>query len=143
MKKLIPFMIPVVLLFAACSKKSTAPATGNSLIVGKWHYTADTVKTYSNGILASTSATAIPSDNYLQFNASGQGEAGADNGSSDVFSYNINGNILTRVNPGTPPVTRVATIEKLTANTLVLFFDYSSVIAGTTFRVTEIAYLTK
>jgi len=139
-------LVLLILAFAACRKDETDLPTKIDIkqsILGKWHYTADTVKMYTNGAITQTYPTGgVTSAYWVQYNSDGTGQSGID-GKTDVtkFTYSINNNILTVTNTGSSPEN--AKIKKLTSNRMILFYDDSSVSNGVTSRTTEVAYFSK
>lgn len=155
-RKLISLAL-VALSVAACKKSSQSPSTGSddalkANIVGKWHYTADTVMVYKNGTVIDNQPTGgVTSAYYEQFNSDGTGQSGETGDDSVVkFTYSINKNVIT-VNTAAyssngfnyPATVERATIRTATSNTLVLYYDDTETDGGDTYRTTEVAHLAK
>jgi hypothetical protein len=166
MKKIVlmAFMAMVAAtMFFACSKngidnsgaptKTQTDTISNASLVGKWYFTVDTVRVYTNSTLTSSTPSAYFNSDYLQFNSDGTGVQlrGA---ASTNFTFSANSKVLdmslakTGNSISTQDIkgidvsgstVRVATIEKLTATDLVLYFTATS---GNT-QTTETAYLSR
>jgi hypothetical protein len=164
MKKLL-FIAAAVLLFAACGKAGFSSDDGNITtttstvsIVGKWYYTLDTVRTYSNDTLKTTNVFNYHNTDYLQFNSDGTGVKQADTTTTN-FTYIIIGQTLTLHLPSAITVSSIhktqdtrtdvlagvnqsATIRQLTATNLALFFPKETT-TNSTETVSEAVYLSR
>jgi hypothetical protein len=95
------FVLTLAVTFYSCKKDSKTPVSPNAWIVGKWNYTADTIKEYNDGVLESVDSTGsidFSKPAYYLFNNHSTG--------NQVFAsytwtltYSISGNILTIKRP--------------------------------------------
>jgi hypothetical protein len=136
MKRLCIF-IPFILLVAACSKKSnTTPAKVINLnIVGRWTFTADTLKNFVNGVHQTNEDYIVPVtyNPYFEFNSNGMGSENFHDSVQDslYFSYTVKDSTITLNFPSQyadneqeSAATVPASIEKLNSTSLYIILKY-------------------
>jgi len=163
MNKRLLIIVLSVAIFVGCKNNKTNdpipkknPGTdtvrdAGKLIIGKWHYTADTVMKYVNRVLIQTDPTGgVTSAYYMQFNADSTGISSDGAGANAFFNYSISDNVITINTPlqtvGGIPVSatvKIATIKKIATNTMMLFFDDTEVDADVVNETTEAAYFSR
>jgi hypothetical protein len=143
------FLLPVAAMIG-CSKSNNSSPSSATSIVGKWSYSADTVKFYNNGTLDQTDTNGgVTSSDYFQFNANGTGEQ-VTSGGTTTFTYTASNGKLTLNAPAQtiggqpePASTEVATIKTLTSTDLFLYFDDTELNGGVTSETIESAHFKK
>jgi hypothetical protein len=156
MKKTYVLLIPLLALISCKIAPPIAPSETN-LLIGKWYYTQDTLRTYLNGVLQSSNNTGgmtFNRSNFTQFNADYTGATGNITGSVTTqvnFSYSMTANTVTFNTPSQPVAgytipasVATAAIKTLSATQLSLFYSNSSKDNnGNTILNTEAAYYNK
>jgi len=143
--KRIYFFIPIIILITACSKKNNTPAVKvvNLNVIGRWTFTADTLKNFVNGVHQPNEDYIVPVsyNPYLEFNSNGSGSENFHDPVQDslYFSYKVQDSVITVNYPSQftdneqeRADTIPATIEKLNRSTRYIIFKsyYSGVLNG-------------
>ena len=156
MKKPILVLLVILISFTflfSCKKSGiTTNTSTSSLIVGKWYYVFDTVKTATNGgplqlLIANSNYNHTE---YWQFNSDGTG-SNFYNSATRTFTYTIAGNIMTVNFPatvsGTTPVPASSenlTIRSVTSDKLALLsYEIQTISTTNTSTIYDAAYFTK
>jgi hypothetical protein len=150
MKRLLLILIAGVLFFG-CSKDNKTSGNTN-LLIGRWYAVKDTVNTYVNNTLASQTTFSYHTDaNYVQFNADGSGSQYISEVSpaySETFTYTQGANNQITLNypaqivngQQQPATSRTGTIKTLTESSLVVTFNTTQTINGSTQNSIEVQY---
>ncbi|MDB5159054.1 MAG: hypothetical protein JWR50_3761 [Mucilaginibacter sp.] len=161
-KRLLIIVLSVAIFVGCKSNKTTDPSPkpnqstdtvkdAAKLIIGKWHYTADTVKKYVNRVLTQTDPTGgVTSAYYMQFNADSTGVSSNGAGANAFFNYSISDNSIIINTPlqtvggiPVPASMETATIKKITTNAMMLFFDDEEIDDNVDYRTTRAAYFSR
>ncbi|WP_295719678.1 hypothetical protein [Mucilaginibacter sp.] len=156
MKKILPVLLLITILFSCKKNQGPQPATTNpnaTLLVGKWVYTQDTVKVYENGVVTGifTDGGGVKFDGtfFEQFDKNGGGLTQGPTDFASKYTYTIDGNIITAIHQKqviqgytTAAVTKTYTIKFISSSKMVLYNENFTP-PGATDKITEISYFIK
>lgn len=154
MKKLLPIALLIYscTIFIGCKKDAVSLKSDNAAIVSRWAYQKDSINFYMNGKKVNTQVVTYDGNKYMEFYKNGTGED-----EKRTFTYVVSDTKLTLhyqaysvvISTGgdqaiVPAETNITTIQALTANKLVIVYDFTTkdpngLISGST----TYAYLTR
>ena len=137
-------------LFFGCKKSNNKPSSVSASIVGKWTFSRDTISDYVNSQLQHTQVeTTDDTKETVQFNSDGTGTT-IEDGTSLAFTYKLSGNTLTVNTPAytsngvnVAAAANVETIQKLTANLLVMSNSETAATGGVNYKENTVTYFTR
>jgi len=133
-----------------CPKSNNSSPSAKTSIVGKWSYSADTIKYFNNGTLDQTDTNGgVTSSDYFQFNSDGTGSQVL-SGDATTFTYTyangkvtLNAPAQTIAGMAELATKEVASVKSVTCTNLFLFLDDTEVNGSVTSEVTEAAHFKK
>lgn len=143
-------LVASVFIITSCSKKNNTPTPSANGLAGKWQIVSDTTNFYDNSHFdLMVTNDGLTKADYSQFNADGTGTL-SEYGQQVKFTYAVTGKAITLTVPtqttvagGVDGYVQKGTIKTLTANTLYLLLEQTTISGTDTSKATEAIHYTR